>query len=159
MREGRGVVARERPEGAAGGDVGADGGAEDGEEDDEEEAEGATVAGGGLVVDGGEGEVGGVEDVRDVGDGVEDGDHVEEGGEEADDHLRGDGEGDVALGAGDFFGEVGNAAGSADCVGAVEHACQEDEAVRCISRLVIPIAPDERRICVSRASCVRLENH
>lgn len=73
--EGRGVVAGESPEAAAGGDVAAYATDEVGEEGEEEEADGAGFCGGGLAVDFGEGEkVGAGEDGGEVGDAVEDGD-------------------------------------------------------------------------------------
>jgi len=49
--KGGGVVARERPEGSAGGEVAADAGEERGQEGDDEEANGSSVASGCLAID------------------------------------------------------------------------------------------------------------
>ena len=106
----RRIIAPQRPQHAARGDVCADVGAERGEVDDDEEAEGAGDGVGGLAVELGEGEGPGVrEEGVEVVDAVEDGDDVEEGGEEADDILREDGFGDVNAWFGDLFRKVRDA--------------------------------------------------
>ena len=105
-----GVVAAQRPQHAARGDVCADVCAEGGEVDDDEEAEGAGNGVGGLAVEVGEGEWPGIrEEGVEVIDAVEDGDDVEEGSEEADDILSEDGFGYVDAWLSDFFSQVRDA--------------------------------------------------
>lgn len=140
----RRVVARERPERARGRDVAAHGGTEGGQERKDEQAQRAAGGAGGLAVDFGDGEGGARgEDGVEVVDGVEDGDEIEEAGPEADDHLRQDGFGYVAAGAGDFFGQMGDGVGCADGVGAVEHAGDKNKTVAGVAGLVGPVVPDK----------------
>jgi len=148
------IIAGQGPEGAAGRDVAADCGAEGGKEGNDEEADGAAGGAGGLAIDFGDGEGGvGGEDGVEVVDGVEDGDEVEEAGPEADDHLGEDGFGDVFAGVGDFFCEMGDCIRSADSVGAIEHASDEDEAVGGVACSIRPFVPHERVWGVSHAGC------
>ena len=106
----RRIIAPQRPQHAARGDVCADVGAERGEVDDDEEAEGAGDGVGGLAVELGEGEGPGVrEEGVEVVYRVEDCYEVEEGGYEADGVLGEDGFGDVGSGAGEFLREMGDA--------------------------------------------------
>ena len=105
--KGRGVVAGQGPEDAAGDEVGADAARDEWHKSDDEETDAAGLGARRLAVDFAEGEgEGGVEHGVEVVDGVEDGDHEEEAGEETEEHLEEDGLGESYAGAmGGMFSE------------------------------------------------------
>lgn len=144
--EGDGAVAGQGPEGAGRRHHGAEGGAEKREQQHDGQADGARRRPRRLVVDLREGEGGGaLEHGVPVRDGVEERDEVDDGAEEAGDHLHAHGDGDVDRGPGHLLRHVRRAVRRPDVEGPVEHAQDEDEPVAAVSRVVLPVAPDEGR--------------